>query len=559
MASRSTAKREREELERSYRKVSSGGKYQKKRSKKKKSPAVLTLITALLVIGAIALVSLYIYNNQNSIITDGVSVAGVDIGGMTQAEAISAVTNATQGTYTLTPMTVKVLDSQVTILPSVSKASLNVRAAIKAAAKKDVSGSVIDICPYLNLDEAAIKAALNELGEKYSSTLSQSTFEVTGTAPDQELVIKLGVPEYGLDMNRLYQDVLNAYSLNTFTVEGVCEMIEPKPIDLASILNQYYIAPKDAYFDKESGKLIDGVDGYGFDLEKAESTLQSTAHGTTVTIPFTNITPAITSEILVASLYQDVLGTYTATEPSSDADRNTNLRLACEAINGLVINPGETFSYNEALGERTAERGYRPGPSFAGGKTVKTIGGGICQVSSVLYYCAMMADLEILTRDNHGFAVSYVPLGMDAAVSWGSLDFCFKNNTNYPIRIDAKAEGSTTAITIMGTDEKNYYVELRYEVLSTRSYDTVYETYPQDNAEGYKNGDVIMEPHTGYSIQTYRCKYDKETKELIEEKKEAASYYNKSDKVICQISGSSDGDSQGIGNGGVTEADGVLP
>ena len=190
---------------------------------------------------------------------------------------------------------------------------------------------------------------------------------------------------------------------------------------------------------------------------------------------------------------------------------------------------------------------------------MKTIGGGICQVSSVLYYCAMMADLEITTRDNHGFAVSYVPLGMDAAVSWGSLDFCFKNNTNYPIRIDAKADGSTTTIALMGTDEKDYYVELRYEVLATYSYDTVYETYAPDNAQGYKHGDVIIEPHTGYSIQTYRCKYNKATKELIEETKEAASYYNKSDKVICQISGSADSGSQGIGNGGVTESDGALP
>lgn len=559
MANRSTTRRKNDELEKSYRRVSSGGKYQKKRSKKKKSPAASVLFIALLVIVAVIAGSLYIYNSQNSIIANGITVAGVDIGGMTQAEAISAVAAATEGTYALTPMIVKVLDSQVTILPSVSKASLNVRSAVKAAVKKGTSPGAVDISPYLNLDEAAIRETLDALGAKYSSTLSQSTFEVTGTAPEQVLVVKLGVPEYGLDMNRLYQDVLNAYSANTFTVEGVCEMIKPKPIDLAAILNQHYIAPKDAYFDKDSGKLIDSVDGYGFDINKAEKTLQDAAYGSTIKIPFTNISPAITTETLVASLYQDTLGTYTATEPTSDTDRNTNLSLACQAINGMVINPGEIFSYNTALGERTAERGYRPGPSFSGGKTVKTIGGGICQVSSALYYCAMMADMEITTRDNHGFAVSYVPLGMDAAVSWGSLDFCFKNNTNFPIRIDAKAEGGTTTVALMGTDQKDYYVELRYEVLATYSYDTIYENHAPDNAQGYKQGDVIMEPHTGYSIQTYRCKYDKETKELIEDKKEAASYYGKSDKVVCQISGSFESGSQGIGNGGVTESDGLLP
>ena len=557
-AKRRNTRRDSDELERSYRKVSSGGKYQKKRSKKsQRASAALTIFLAMLVIAAIVVGCVYIFNNnQNGVIAKGVTVAGVNVGDMTQAEAISAVTEATKDTYTKIPMTVKVLESQITIEPSVSNASLNVRAAVKAAFKLGKANTAVDISPYLNLNEDAIKEALNELGVQYSSTLSQSTYEVTGTAPDQVLVVKLGVPEYGLDMNQLYQQVLGAYSANVFTTEGACGLIEPQPIDLQAILDEYYIAPVDAVFDKSAQGIVDGVDGYGFDLDKAEKTLKEAAYGSTVNIPFISIKPKITAETLNSTLYKDTLATWTATEQDSDADRNVNLKLACEAINGTIVNPGDTFSYNNTLGERTAEKGYRYGPSFASGKTIKTIGGGICQVSSALYYCVMQADLKVSTRENHGYAVEYVPLGMDAAVSWGSLDFCFENTSNYPIRIDATADGDTVTVAIVGTDEKDYYVELEYEVLATYSYDTTYKTMSADNAGGYKNGDYITEPHTGYSIQTYRCKYDKDTKELISKDPETASYYDKCDAVICVISGdsSSNDQSPGIGNGGVSEA-----
>lgn len=554
------ARREAEEIERSYRRVTSGGRYQK-REKKGSGKRNTTAIICVSVLAVIAIIvgCIFLYNaDQTGTIAAHVTVAGVDVGGMTQAEAIRAVTEATKNTYTQIPMTVTVLRSQIQIDPKVSNASLNVRAAVKAAFRHGKSGEAVDISPYLHLNESAIKKALNELGIAYSSTLSQSTYEVTGTAPEHVLVVTLGVPEYGLDMNTLYSQVLEAYSANVFTMEGDCGMIEPAPLDLQAILDKYYIAPVDATFDKKTYAIIEGVDGYGFDLEKAEKTLAEAAYGSTVQIPFTNIPPQITAEMLKNTLYKDTFATFTATY-ESEANRDTNLRLACEAINGIIINPGEVFSYNQALGERTAARGYKPGPTFVNGKTTTTIGGGICQVSSCLYNCALMADLDIRTRENHGYAVSYVRLGMDAAVSWGSLDFCFANNTNYPIRIEASASGGTTTVTLVGTDEKDYYVEMEYEVLATYNYETTYQTLSADNSDGYKNGDYIVEPHTGYSIKTYRCKYSKATEQLLSKAEEDASYYSRCDAVVCVISGGTGNSNQGIGNGGVTDADGALP
>lgn len=545
-----------EELERSYRKVT-GGKYRKRKKKLNKISSILIVCIAVLFIGAIIAGGIYIYDlDQNSLIADGVIIAGVDVGGKNKSDAIDAVSEATQDTYTKEPMRVKVLDTEIEIKAYISQAKLDVRKAVKAAFKQTAPGPV-DLTPYLNLDEAAIRKALDELGKKYSSTLSKSVAEVTGTAPNHVLVVTLGTPEYGLDMNELYNNVLQAYSNNVFFTEGKCKLIEPQPINLQTYLDDYYIEPKDARFELGTFEIIDAVDGYGFDIEQATKQLEAAAPGSKVEIPFVPLKAPVTAEVLRGILYRDTLYEHTATEKTSDDDRNTNLRLACEAIDGLIIYPGDTFSYNNALGARTAAKGYRPGPAYESGRVIKSIGGGICQVSSVLYYCALMADLEILTRQNHGYSVAYMDPGMDAAVSWGSLDFCFRNNTNYPIKIEAEAKGNATTVRLLGTDEKDYYIKLRYEVSNENHYQIKYEDYPANNAEGYKDGDIIQDGHTGCVVVTYRAKYDKKTNAMISEVEEDTSYYSRLDAIACRISDSSAGPDQGIGNGAVTE-DGSL-
>lgn len=576
---RSRAEVEADLLEKSYRAVSSKKSARNKKTKANHPAAIIAICITLIVIAVgITLGCIYISTiNQDGVILHNVTVAGVDVGGMTQTEAISAVKAATASTYTRQTMVVKVFDSQVEISPNISDASLNVRSAVKAAFKYGRTGTtaqqqaeqdaamagpvVIDISKYLRLDEKAIKNTLSELGVSYSSVLSQSSYEVTGSAPDQTLVVHLGVPEYGLDLEALYQQILAAYNRNQFEVTGECGMIEPAPIDLESILAQYYVAPVNARLDLKTHEIVEGTEGYGFDIEKARTTISQAKYGTDVEIPFENIKPEITAENLNAMLYRDELATYTAANTSSD-NRDTNLRLACEAINGLVLYPGDMFSYNNTLGERTAAKGYKLGLSYSGNESVETVGGGICQVSSTLYYCALLADLEILSRNAHGFATSYMPLGMDATVSWGSLDFRFRNNTDYPIRIEASASGGNTTIKLMGTDVRDYYVKMEYEVLATYNFTTTYKTMDANNPQGYRNGDYITEPYTGYDINTYRCKYSKANDALISREFEASSNYRRRDGVVCRINGVSSNETgtqlPGIGNGSVTEG-GDLP
>ena len=526
----------------------------KTKKKKKKGGAAGAVIAIILVILIIAAVGVYAYGTKlesGKTIYPNVRVAGVDVGGMTQTQAIDAVRQATDTTYTQTPMEVSVLDSKIQI-PTSCVGKLNVTGAVRAAYKFGNSGSAekrkneqkiamnegyaVDLAPYLDIQETAIRKLLSKLGENYNTTLNQSTYEVTGEYPKQKLVVKLGTPEYGLDLNALYQSVLEAYNANKFQVEGRCGMLQPEPINLEEIAKKYYKAPVDASFNTEDYQVVEGVEGYGLDVEKAQKKLDAAKYGTTVEIAFEKIAPEVTAEDLKNLLYRDTLATYTA-EAKSDSNRDVNLRLACEAINGKVLLPDEVFSFNDQLSE-------------------KTKGKEISQVSSALYYCTLVAELETITRDAHGYYPGYVPLGLDATVSWGSIDFRFRNTTNYPIRIDAEASDGSVTVTLVGTETRNYRVELEYEVLSESDYDVTYENMSADNKEGYKDGDYIVVPCKGYKVKSYRCKFDNATGEQLIREFIDQTNYQVRDGIVCRIAGTNNED---INNSGISDQPGVLP
>ena len=137
----------------------------------------------------------------------------------------------------------------------------------------------------------------------------------------------------------------------------------------------------------------------------------------------------------ISSSYSKVYATYT-TQYVRNANRTTNLKLACKAIDGKVVYPGETFSFNKTVGKRTAAKGYKEAYVFTGPNShTMGVGGGVCQVASTMFNAALKANFKIVERHQHSQRVTYCPLGRDAAIFWGSEDFKFKNNTNYPIKI----------------------------------------------------------------------------------------------------------------------------
>ena len=175
--------------------------------------------------------------------------------------------------------------------------------------------------------------------------------------------------------------------------------------------------------------------------------------------------------------------------------------------------PGETFSYNKALGPRTAAAGYRNGKIYSGGEVVDGIGGGICQISSTLYNSVLLANLGIVERRNHQFVTSYLPAGRDATVVYGAIDFKFKNTRNYPIRIVASAKNGIATVSIYGIKEENEYTfSFSTRTVASIPYSTKYEENPnlpigtenvkQKGANGIKTETYITKMLNGKIIST---------------------------------------------------------
>lgn len=152
--------------------------------------------------------------------------------------------------------------------------------------------------------------------------------------------------------------------------------------------------------------------------------------------------------IVEPGYYQETIGNYEAISQSDDNERAENLRLAAEAINGYVIEPGATFSFNEVVGPTTADRGYKEAPVLYSSGLGSSDGGGICQVSTALYIAAVKADLEIVERHPHSVPSDYAPIGLDATIVYGSRDLRIKNNTEFPITIYAKAVGQLVGVEV---------------------------------------------------------------------------------------------------------------
>ena len=161
--------------------------------------------------------------------------------------------------------------------------------------------------------------------------------------------------------------------------------------------------------------------------------------------------PTITDKDLVS--ITSILGSFTTYFDGSNTSRAHNIHLASQKIHQTLIPAGGIFSFNQVVGERTPEAGYDDAPVFMGGRLVPGIGGGICQVSSTLFNTALLSGMDIVERDTHFAPVSYIPVGLDATVAWGYIDFQFKNPYSHPIYVIAEEGAGYVSITILGAKE----------------------------------------------------------------------------------------------------------
>ena len=457
------------------------------------------------------------YNGQ---IVSDVSVGGVEIGGLTKGEAKKALQaafgdqfsqktmeiNFSEAGTVLEKLNIRYPANSLLISPEESHAKLDAAAAVKAAyalGRTDLDGSrSMSLLPYLGLDEAAIRSVADSYAQQLAQLYRDSSYTVQGTAPDvtnydestpcQTVTLFRGYPGIEIDADALYNEILEGYNTGSFAVsyQGTVSAKKPASPDLDGLWEQTRLAPENPSVDLTSYQVIPGVHGYEFDLADAKQQLQNLAYGesTLISLHYTN--PEIADE---DAYFQDVLG-HCETPHGDNENRNGNLRKACELLDGLVLQPGQELSYNEALGPRTKELGWLPAPAYSGTKLVDSPGGGICQVSSTLYLASVYSELTIVERRNHGYPVSYIPLGMDATVSWGFADLKIRNDSPMPVKIQAEESDGYVRISILGTETRDYDVEMSYTV-------------------------------GGRYVRTYMSKIDKETGEVISKEPYALSGY----------------------------------
>lgn len=519
----------------------------KKRRKQRRMLSLLCLVLAL-VLASLVFVAWQMGSGtalDRWLKMEDVTIAGISMKGMTKQEAKDALRPIGEACLEK-PLVIHIGEDTHSFSAQDTGLSPNTDEAVDDAWRNRTVGYV-DLLPYLGVDGELFSQLMEALAERYNRNLTRTEVSVSGSRPDltaapsegepaQTLHVTMGKPEFGLDTEDLYARIMKGYLSGKLEITAQYRELLPEVPNLAALWEQTYVAPVDAVIDEKTFEVTPDIWGYGFDLEEATKTVAALGYGGSISIPFTRIEADKTAKEVGEHLFRDVLGEAKTPYKGADSNnRNTNLALACQAINGVVLMPGETFSYNNTLGERTAAKGYKPAPSYEAGLTVDTLGGGICQVSSTLYYSTLFADLEIVRRYNHGYVSDYIDPGMDATVTWGGADFKFKNNTAYPIRIEAWRADGFVNVKIYGTDERDYYVKMTYKVLNTTNYSKVYEEMTADNEQGYRDGDTIVTPYQGMTARAYKEKYNKVTNELISRTEESYNVYSKRDWVVCKI------------------------
>ena len=484
----------------------------------------VAIIGAILVVGIIALfISLGYYVRSLDTVYPNVWADGVSMSGMTLSEASKTLTDMgyESNAEGVSATIVFPDDSSFTVYGEEAGFALNSEEAALAAFEIGRGGSFLEnelayIRAHLSktdlrdvsaskfneeyVREAAIAhtKAYNDMLMADSYTISRYSIIIEkgiSFAPaDEDAVIELAVSTLLQAMAEKKQ--LTAYYDPEYSVEKV--------IDLDMLFDTIYVEAISSVYDPETFSATKSYKGTTFDIAEARAMMDAAGMGEHVIIPLITVEPDVVEDDINSLLFRDILAEQT-TYIGGNSNRLNNVTLSSGAVNGTKLNPGDVFSFNETVGQRTVARGYMEAGAYAGNLLVTEIGGGICQSSSTIYACVLKTDLEVVERRPHGMIVGYLPLGSDATVNWGSIDFKFKNNTEYPIRIDVTIDGRDLTVQLIGTKLDDNYYKIEHTVVSSTPVEVIMredEEIPQGTTK------VLSEGSTGYVVDVYKHLYD---------------------------------------------------
>lgn len=391
--------------------------------------------------------------------------------------------------------------------------------------KTNIKGKKIDLKTIVN--EEKFNSFIKEINGNLSNGVQQPSYYIE----KNDLIITAG--KEGISVNeeefkKIILEKINSEVNNEEKVVIPVKIIKPNDIDIDNIYKEVHKEAQNAYITKDPFEIHPHVDGVEFaiSIDEVKTMLQEKQEKYTIPLKITK--PKVTTDSLGDEAFPNRIATYSTKYSTADVNRTTNIKISVNKINGVVLLPGEEFSYNKVLGPRTPQAGYKLGAAYIGGKVVSDYGGGVCQTSSTLYNAVLLSNLEITSRTSHYFAAAYVPVSRDATVYWPSLDFKFKNNRNYPIKIKASTSNGVINVEIFGiTEESDYEVELQSYVTSYIPYNTEYK---DDNT--LPEGKEVVEQAGTNGIRSEAYKILKKDGKVISKTLLSRDTYNTKARII---------------------------
>lgn len=448
--------------------------------------AIALIIAYIMILILVATSIFYVSHLKNGLIQNGVFVNGIAVANLNCEEALNSVTAQLNDTM---PESIALKYKENTYFVNLKELEFNfdTEKAIEEAYEIGRSKNVVkDLWSYAN----SLNDTINiECEIKYNDEiLNKRILEITEELPDKveeytynvnenKLIINRGKNGVAVDEEKLKKTILSSLENRNYdeTIEIPTYETLPKDIDLQAIYDEIFTEPEDAYYTENPVIVHQEIIGLDFDLENAQNIINSNTELQEYVIDLNLTTPNVCVKDL--SVFPDILSTF-STKYVNNSNRTTNLMIASNKINGTVLMPGEKFSFNEVVGERTVAKGYKNAAIFVNGQVEDGLAGGICQVSSTLYDAVVGADLQIVERHNHSKLTSYLPGGKDATVVWGRYDFQFVNNREYPIKIEMSVQNGVETATIYGIkSEPEYEINIEAYRIGIKGVYTVYEAY----------------------------------------------------------------------------------
>lgn len=483
--------------------------------KSKTKSDVLTIFAILCFI--FVLLSLIIFgtfsfiNLTSTKIAKGVYIKGIDVSGLTKEDATKKISSYVSSSI---PEEIKLKHNDFETSLSTSQLSIyfNTEEAVNMAYNIGKNGNIfqknteilntlfskVNIDPGFSIDEEQLKKDLQDI----SSKLPDKVIESSCYIDDNRLIITKGQAGKSIkveDSANYITKEINNLNVQNNPLELITEDAYPNQIDLDAVYNEVHKDPVNAYYSQNPYVVHPSENGMDFaiSLDDAKNLLQEEKDE--YVIPLKVLYPSVTTNMIGTEAFPDLLSEFSTKYAASNKNRTTNLILASKKINGTVLMPGETFSYNKVVGARTIAAGYKEAPIYVSGRVEDGIGGGICQITTTLYNAVLYANLDIVERSNHQFVPSYAGPSRDATVVYGAIDFKFKNNRDYPIKITCSVSGGIANFKIWGLKSDNDY---EVQITSRTTGKTATAIYSEAYKTLKKNGAVVST--TLLSKDTYK-------------------------------------------------------